>query len=161
MMNQKTYIQFKGAKQGPLNSGGEKKSDKWVEVLSFGMKTEVPLDPTPGRPKGPRTHTPIVITKEVDSASPNLLQAAWRSEAFELVVSTAADSLAAPDPGNSSPPGPWIRLRKAQIVDVRPVTGPPSTGQHAGGKGREVVTIDFQELEAFDLKYLRRLVRYA
>jgi type VI secretion system Hcp family effector len=82
------YASFKGKKQGQLKGESQKahRSDKWTEVLSFEMGSEVPVDAKGGRPKGPRTQKPVVITKQIGSASPQLLQAHWTNEVLSEVI---------------------------------------------------------------------------
>ena len=82
------YASFKGQKQGQLKgeSSKSKGTDKWVPVLSFKMSTETPVDQATGKPKGARTHRPLVITKEEDSSSPQLLNAHWNNEVLTEVV---------------------------------------------------------------------------
>lgn len=90
-----TYASFNGKKQGQLKGetagkGGREK-DGWFEITSFEMNGEVPVDPKSGRPKGARQHSPIVITKEVDAASPLLLNAHFANEIFETVIIQTVD----------------------------------------------------------------------
>jgi len=86
-----SYASFKGTKQGQLKGAATKanRSDKWSEVVSFEMGRKVPLDPSGGGPQGKRRHHPIVITREVDSTSSELLQACFTSEVLlEVVIET-------------------------------------------------------------------------
>jgi len=83
------YTSFKGSKQGQLKgeSTKSKTPDKWVEIISVKMGSEVSFDSSSGgQPKGPRKHGPIVITKENGASSPQLLQAHWQNEVFVEVV---------------------------------------------------------------------------
>ena len=88
------YASFKGTKQGQLKAQSTKTGrakDGWFEIVSFEMGTEVPVDPKSGRPKGARQHNPIVITKQVDEASPLLLNAHYTNETFETIVIQTLD----------------------------------------------------------------------
>jgi type VI secretion system Hcp family effector len=60
--------------------------DKWTELISFTIGSELPVDDQTGRPKGHRTHRPLTITKETGSASPQLLNAHWNDEVFDEIV---------------------------------------------------------------------------
>lgn len=89
-----TYVSFKGTKQGQLKAESAKTGrakDGWFEIVSFEMGAEVPVDPRSGSPKGARQHKPIVITKQVDEASPLLLNAHFSNETFETIVIQTLD----------------------------------------------------------------------
>lgn len=88
-----TYVSFKGTKQGQLKAESTKAREKdgWFEIMSFEMGSEVPVDPKSGSPKGARKHNPIVITKQVDEASPLLLNAHYTNETFETVIIQTID----------------------------------------------------------------------
>jgi type VI secretion system Hcp family effector len=88
------YASFKGTKQGQLKAQSTKTArakDGWFEIVSFEMGIEVPVDPKSGRPKGARQNKPITIVKEVDEASPLLLQAHYANETFETVIIQTVD----------------------------------------------------------------------
>jgi len=89
-----SYASFKGKKQGQLKAESSKTGrtkDGWFEIVSFDMGAEVPVDPKSGSPKGARQHKPIVITKQVDEASPLLLSAHYSNETFETVIIQTVD----------------------------------------------------------------------
>lgn len=69
--------QFKGRKGGVIT------------VLALSHELVTPYDAASGRPTGGRVHKPLNITKEVDSASPQLLVAASTSETLTTVQITA------------------------------------------------------------------------
>jgi len=90
-----SYVSFKGSKQGQFKGesagkGGREK-DGWFLLSSFEMHSEVPVDVKSGSPKGPRTHPPIVITKETDAASPLLLNAHSTNETLESIIIQTVD----------------------------------------------------------------------
>jgi type VI secretion system secreted protein Hcp len=88
-----TYASFKGKKQGQLKGESTKgrEKDGWFEIQSIDMGAEVPVDPKSGAASGKRQHKPLVITKEVDAASPLLLNAHVINEAFETVIIQTVD----------------------------------------------------------------------
>lgn len=77
-----TQGQFKGQETG---KGGREK-DGWFPVNSFEMGSASPVDPKSGRPLGKTTGKPFVVTKEVDAASPLLLNAHVNNESLESIV---------------------------------------------------------------------------
>jgi type VI secretion system Hcp family effector len=84
-----SYVSFKGTKQGLLKgaqSGKGREKDGWFEIQGFELGTEVPVDAKSSAPKGARQHNPVVITKEEDSSSPQLLNAHASNEVFETII---------------------------------------------------------------------------
>jgi len=122
------YISFKGTKQGQLKpeSKKAKRNDKWTEVLSIDMGSEVPVDPKSGRPRGSRTHQPLTITKEIGPASPQLLDAHWKNEIFTEVV---IEIVGRPDTGAGEVVTERITLTNALLAKVRRYT-PQLTSGH-------------------------------
>ena len=90
-----SYVSFKGSKQGQLKGEsegkGRREKEGWFEIQSFDMQGEAPVDANKGGAKGARTHKPIVITKEMDGASPQLLQAHYSNEVFNNIVIQTLD----------------------------------------------------------------------
>src|SRR5580700_977573 len=123
------YASFKGKTQGQLKAESKKakRSDKWVELVSFEMSSEVPVDPKSGRPKGARTHFPLVITKEIGAATPQLLDAHWKSELFDEVV---IEIVGRPDTGAGETVVERITLTNALIAKTRRYT-PKLATEHA------------------------------
>jgi type VI secretion system secreted protein Hcp len=50
-------------------------TDTPINVLYYNSGTTTPYDPASGHPSGRRQYDPVVIRKEVDSASPTIIQA--------------------------------------------------------------------------------------
>ena len=76
----RTYVSFKGAKQGPFrgqNSKGGREAEGWFEIqsFSFGMNR-------------PNHAKPLSIAKQSDAASPKLLEALNTKENLEIVIQT-------------------------------------------------------------------------
>jgi len=90
------YVSFKGSKQGQFKGesrGKGGREDKgWFEIQGFELQGEVPVDANkPGAASGKRTHKPIIITKEMDGASPQLLNAHSTNEVFDNIVIQTLD----------------------------------------------------------------------
>jgi len=80
------YVATEGTKQGQFKGGSPRKGwEDASEVFGFDYKVEAPLDANQGMASGKRQHSPITVRKEVDSASPKLLQALCTNEAFKEV----------------------------------------------------------------------------
>ena len=89
----KTYVSFKGSRQGQFkgasNSKGGRESEGWFEIKSFSFGVETPYDPTKTTaPTAKRQHNPITVRKEVDASSPLLLEALNTHESLEIVIQT-------------------------------------------------------------------------
>ena len=83
------YVSFKGTKQGQLKGESSKASrrDKtWFVLQSFELGGESPVDATRSAGASKRPHKPFSLTKEVDGATPLLLQAHVTNELFESVI---------------------------------------------------------------------------
>jgi len=94
-MSAQMYVTIKGAVQGTFKGRGPRPEQGRIPVVSFEWETLTPLDPASGRPTGKRTHKPVVFRKEVDAASPQILEAlvtneTLRSAEFEF-LSVAQD----------------------------------------------------------------------
>ncbi len=123
------YVSFKGKTQGQLKAESKKnkRSDKWTEVLSVEMGSDIPIDPKSGRAKGARTHHPVKITKEIGATSPQLLQAHYKAEYFDEVVIEIAGR---PPTGAGEVVVERITLTDALVCHVRRFT-PALTTDHA------------------------------
>jgi len=134
------YVSFKGTKQGQLKGSSRKSESSAKEVLEFQWGVQSPLDSNTGKPKGPRTHSPITITREVDSASPLLWQALCTNEALDSVKFTFDNAgSGSPGPKFTRPRFRSIELRNALIAGIQHA---PS----AGGKRHEKLTLIYDEL---------------
>jgi type VI secretion system secreted protein Hcp len=79
-------MRVEGVKQGVFKGGKKDAASEWISLTNFNMSAEESADARSGGAKSPRTHKPIVITKEIDAASPNLLQALNNNELIQSVV---------------------------------------------------------------------------
>jgi type VI secretion system Hcp family effector len=81
-----TYAKITGKDQKDFKGESTRKGrDGWVE-LSMSFKSEFPVDPNTGKPKGSRERAPVVFLKEEGQASPNIFQAHLRHENITKMV---------------------------------------------------------------------------
>jgi type VI secretion system secreted protein Hcp len=135
------YVSFKGTKQGQLKAE-TKGSRSWKSkvLLEFQWGVQSPLDSNAGKPKGPRTHDPITITREVDEASPLLWAALCTNEALESVKFTF-------DKAGSGSPGPKFTRPRFRSIELRnALISGILQAPRAGGRRREKLTLNFEEL---------------
>jgi type VI secretion system Hcp family effector len=86
-----TYMSINGAKQGQFKGltrkAGSRETDGWFKVLSFvvanGGQTSAPQ-----RGTQPKQLGPLTVTKDVDDASPKLLQAMNDRESLSVILQT-------------------------------------------------------------------------
>ncbi len=98
---QKFLLATVGTKQGSIKGNSKVKDHEgWLDIesvevggLAFAVENEVALrrDAASGLPSGKRQHKPIVITREVDSASPLIWQALATNESFKTVTIECAN----------------------------------------------------------------------
>jgi type VI secretion system secreted protein Hcp len=75
------YLKLKGQKQGDINgSVTQKGRENSIMVIAVSHEIISPRDPASGLPTGKRMHKPVVITKELDKASPLLYNALVNNE---------------------------------------------------------------------------------
>lgn len=80
-------MQVEGTKQGMIpGRPGTGAGNNRLNLTSFKMGSEAPLDPRSSPVKGAKTHHLIVVTKEIDEASPKLFQAFNENEVLKSVV---------------------------------------------------------------------------
>jgi type VI secretion system secreted protein Hcp len=85
------YLILRGVKQGTIKGndpkgGGKTGSKAGLVCHDWGYEVLSPRNDASGLPTGKRQHNPIVIHREIDSASPKLLQALATSEVFTEVL---------------------------------------------------------------------------
>jgi len=76
------YLKLLGETQGVINGDckqADPKKDK-ILVYAWNHEIEIPNDTHTGTPTGQRIHKPLVITKQMDSASPKIMQACTKGE---------------------------------------------------------------------------------
>jgi type VI secretion system secreted protein Hcp len=80
-------MQVEGSKQGMIvGTPGTGAGSNEINLVSFKMGSAAPVDTRSGTVKGARTKHLIVVTKEIDPASPKLFQAFTGNESLKSVV---------------------------------------------------------------------------
>lgn len=76
------YLKLVGETQGEIKGDCSQAGAKEGKILVFAWEheIEIPKDTHTGLPTGQRVHKPFVITKQMDSASPKVMQACTRGE---------------------------------------------------------------------------------
>ena len=75
------YLRLKGAKQGVIQGSSTQRGQEGkIVVVASNHEIIVPRDAATGLATGKRQHAPIIITKEIDKASPLLYTALVTNE---------------------------------------------------------------------------------
>ena len=83
----KFTVQIEGSKQGKLKGECSDKDQKDLLCgIDFSYEVVAPMDSATGQPSGKRQHKPVVITKEVGAASPQIFQALATNELLKSVL---------------------------------------------------------------------------
>jgi type VI secretion system secreted protein Hcp len=133
------YVSFKGKNQGQFKGSSTKKPGHphgSILIQDFSYATTTPVDVHSGQSTGRRQHKPVVITREVDSASPVLLQACLNHTAFE----SAELFLPKASSGGGAVPFYKIELVNGTITRI-------GFASSKGGKRREAITIDYEQIK--------------
>jgi type VI secretion system secreted protein Hcp len=120
------YMTITGSKQGAIKGAATPAGAPAGAIQLTSVVREAPV--TTGMASGKRQHSPITITKEVDSASPKLFQASASNEVLSQVV-IAFQGSGAGDAAQK------IVLTNATILSIR-----------KAGK-TEQITLDYQVIE--------------
>jgi type VI secretion system secreted protein Hcp len=147
-MSFQCYISVKGKKQGQFKAETKKtgRSDKFMEFIEFKMGSSVPVDANSGQAKGFRQHKPLVVTKERDAASPELLQAHWKNEILDEVV---LEIVGRSDDGMKEEIQERITLKDAIIVSI---------DRYSHKSAKTVVESDTDYLEDIAFRYRQIMV---
>ena len=134
------YVELKGKTQGSIKgestkNGKGKGSTKGVSCHAFQYAVAAQFDATAGQASGKRNHSPLVITREVDSSSPLLFHALATNESFP----TATLSFVKPDSSGKEVVFKTIELTNASIPKI-------DYAQPHKGKRSQAITLVFDEL---------------
>jgi type VI secretion system secreted protein Hcp len=146
-MAYESYIKIKGSKQGQLKGSSPKaKRADFLDVLSFKMGGDVPVDANNWKPKGSRQHRPLVVTVEACAASPQLLQALWTSEVLSEVVLEQVNRTSA---GDKEQVKERITLTDAIIVSI---------SRYSSAHAKEKLAHDVDHLEDIEFRFRQIMV---
>lgn len=105
-------------------------------LRGFSAATLSPRDPASGLPTGKRLHKPIVITKELDSASPRLAQALRTNEILRTVKIVVTQE----EPGKHHP-------RRTIVLTNARITGINRVLLHSTNRPGEALALEFEKVE--------------
>ncbi len=85
-MKKPMYVTIKGSRQGVFKGRGPKPELGRIPITAFEWETLSPVDAASGQPSGKRKPKPVVFRKEVDAASPQILEALVTNETLTSVL---------------------------------------------------------------------------
>ena len=132
-----SYARIRGTKQGQIKSS---ESASKTDAAAFRIESYKMFDPA-GAAVGKRRHVPIIITKEIDSASPKLLQALSTNETLSDFVIQSSD------PSSKSAPPITIQATNARVTSINHVA---NDGQHPSltkGKAYEEISFAYEKVQ--------------
>ena len=144
------YISVKGTKQGQFKgeSGKNGQGSKWGEVLGFQYGEKSPRDQASGLASGKRQHSPLVIVKQVDSASPLFFQALRSSEVLsEVVLQKVLQPLNGNGGGKPEPVAERITLTNATISSIDRYTALPVGHVSHPKDGYQKLQFNFEDIK--------------
>ena len=135
-------VTIEATKQGKLKS--DDKSGK-IAVTAFSRETKSPRDAATGQASGRVQNLPVTITKAIDAASPQLLQAMATNE----VLKTVTIEFYAPTPDGVQALTQTIKLTNAGVAGLRQYidAGDDANTAAPGIDVREDVSLSYQTLE--------------
>jgi type VI secretion system secreted protein Hcp len=81
------YVSIDGAKTGQFKGNATSEGNEGkIECIGFRYLVAVPHDAENGKSTGKRQHNPIVLIKNIDYSTPQLLQSASANESLRTVV---------------------------------------------------------------------------
>jgi type VI secretion system secreted protein Hcp len=117
-----------------------------AEVHAWNCGIQAPRDAASGLASGKRQHSPLTITKETDLASPQLLNAKWKSE---LIATIDLNFLKKSSQGAEQPCF-TITLTNATLAGYRRYT-PKPRGKGLSTHELEEISFTFQKIEISDV----------
>jgi type VI secretion system secreted protein Hcp len=141
------YLDLKGKTQGSIKghstkNGKGNSSSKGVVCHGFNYAIQTPHDAASGLPTGKRQHNSIVITKEVDSASPLIYHALATNETFP----SAKLSFVRPDSNGKEVVFKTVELTNATISKIGYAVPRQSGHRESTSSRSESITFKFEEL---------------
>lgn len=136
------YVQIEGTKQGKFK--GECSQAAWRDAIAgidFGYEVSSPRDAATGQATGKRQHKPVVITKEVGAASPQIFQAVVTNEVIKSVLISFVEA----DASGTVQVVHTIRLVNATVSSYRTFLDTTADGKTT--RLVEAFTLTFQRIE--------------
>ena len=138
------YLKLTGQKSGEINGSNTKKGRIGsIAVIAYDHQVVSPRDPASGLPTGQRIHHPLLITKEVDAASPLL----WNILCTNENITEWELRFWQPAQGGNETQFYTIILTNANIASMRMLMPDNKIKETAALKEREEIAFTYQKIE--------------
>jgi type VI secretion system secreted protein Hcp len=136
------YVTIQGNKQGTFKGEGMMQGRQGqIECVGFSYGTQTPLDAGSGMATGKRQHSPVVIVKRLDAATPQLLQAAYNNETLKTVTIEFVRA-------GEGKPFQTVKLTNATVVKINQYGGTASPEKLLPNNSvLEEISLVFQKIE--------------
>lgn len=144
-------VSIRGSRTGPFKGDSPVRGagpENWSRCSQFLLSLTVPRDAATGQTSGKRQYGPVVVTKEWNPASPQILQAAATNEMLPQVQvefsrsgATGADAVFE-----------IVTLTNATISAMKQYIGFPDAGEPPNPHPLEDVSFTFQRIEIKNLE---------
>lgn len=136
------YVKITGARQGAFKGDVVREGSPWIRVISV-QNVESPRDVATGQASGKRQWKSVVIRKNIDGSSQQLLRSVESKEPLKQVVIQFVRT------ANTGKEEAYqtITLVDAQISNFKKVAGPGSKREE-----EEEITFTYQKIEITDIK---------
>lgn len=144
-----SYLTLKGAKTGPIKgSVVQKGREGSIMVIATNHEIVSPRDAASGQASGKRMHKPLVITKELDKATPLLYNALCTNESIVEFVLRYWRAAPAGGTGTGTEVQHFtVKLTNAQIASIRQVMPNSKEADLARLETYEEVAFVYQKIE--------------
>ena len=137
------YLKLTGKTQGEIKgSNTQKGREDQIMVIGYNHEVVSPRDAASGLPTGKRQHKPLTITKEIDQATPLLMQALVTNEQ----VTKAQLFFWTTDAAGAEKQHYTIELENASIAGIRSEMLNNKVEENMRHKEREHVSFCYQKI---------------
>lgn len=140
------YISITGQKTGNFKGASVLRGTEGkIECVGFRYSVISPRNGTTGQVTGRATHTPVIVTKYIDAATPQLLQAVYTNENLPSVV---IEFYKKSSSGQITTPYYKIKLTNASISMISQSGGTGSSDKSSSNTTEtEDISFTFQKIE--------------
>ena len=139
-----SHMEIEGKKQGKIEGDCDMEGrEGTILVYAMDHTIHIPRDPQSGLPSGKRIHSPLVVDKEIDKASPMIYQALCSGEQLKTVTIKKYRI----DPMGSEEHYFTITLNDAIIVEVSPYMPIAFVKENEPYRHMEKVSFTYSEIK--------------
>lgn len=139
-MSAMAYLTLTGAKQGAIKGGVTAKGrEDTIALTAFQYQVQTSIDPSSGTATGKRQHSPIMITKLIDQATPQLYEAFVSNE----TLTSATIALWGPLPDGSGTETQYFTITLTNALLVAATLSSPNVQDPSNMTGPSYEELQF------------------